>query len=127
MRDAKRQQPDPGNGPPDRMFVPASVSPQVLQWIHASRFACHLGVRRTPELLKRHFWWPVVDGTVIACTLCSRCKTSHKAPAGLLQPLPIPERPWSHITLDFITRLPPSNGNMVVLTMVDQFLKSANF
>ncbi|XP_061639745.1 uncharacterized protein LOC133483105 isoform X2 [Phyllopteryx taeniolatus] len=40
--------------------------------------------------------------------VCARGKTSHLPPAGLLRPLPIPSRPWSHIALDFITGLPPS-------------------
>lgn len=43
--------------------------------------------------------------------------------AGLLQPLPVPRLPWSDISLDFVTRLPPSEGNTVVLTIVDWFSK----
>ncbi|KAG1944952.1 retrotransposable element [Pimephales promelas] len=44
---------------------------------------------------------------------------------GLLQP--VPSRPWSHIALDFIPALPPSQGNTVVLTVVDRFSKAAHF
>ncbi|KAI3353909.1 hypothetical protein L3Q82_004871 [Scortum barcoo] len=50
-----------------------------------------------------------------------------KAPAGLPQPLPVPGRPWSHIALDFLTGLSPSNGNSVILTIVDRFSKAAYF
>ncbi|KAG1953664.1 retrotransposable element [Pimephales promelas] len=50
-----------------------------------------------------------------------------RPPDGLLQPLPVPSRPWSHIALDFITALPPSQGHTVVLTVVDRFSKVAHF
>ncbi|KAI2653996.1 Transposon Tf2-9 polyprotein [Labeo rohita] len=54
-----------------------------------------------------------------------------ETPDGLLQPLPVPSRPWSrpwsHIALDFVTALPPSQGNTVVLTVVDRFSKAAHF
>ena len=42
---------------------------------------------------------------------------------GLLQPLPVPSRQWSHIAVDFVTRLPPSHGHTVVLTIVDRLSK----
>ena len=64
---------------------------------------------------------------VQACTVCARAKTSHQPPADLLRPLPIPGRPWSHIGLDFVTGLPPSNGHTVVLTIVDRFSKAVHF
>ncbi len=46
---------------------------------------------------------------------------------GLLHPLPIPHRPWSHLSLDFVTGLPPSQGNTVILVVVDRFSKAAWF
>ncbi|KAI3351400.1 hypothetical protein L3Q82_020216 [Scortum barcoo] len=85
------------------------------------------------ELLavKQRFWWPAmkkdVADYVAACSVCARGKASRQARMGLLQPLPVPQRPWSHLTLDFITGLPPSKGNTTVLTVVDRFSKMAHF
>lgn len=62
---------------------------------------------------------------VAACSV--RSKASHCPPAGQLFPLPMPGWPWSHIALDFVTGLPPSQGNDKILTIVDQFSKSVHF
>uniref|UniRef100_A0A3P9LR62 Integrase catalytic domain-containing protein n=2 Tax=Oryzias latipes TaxID=8090 RepID=A0A3P9LR62_ORYLA len=64
---------------------------------------------------------------VAACAICARSKSSNSPPAGLLHPLPIAERPWSHVSMDFVTGLPPSEGNTVILTIVDRFSKAAQF
>ncbi|KAI3365370.1 hypothetical protein L3Q82_010456 [Scortum barcoo] len=128
---AQQQQPDPGQGPPGRLFVPDAVRSQVLQWAHSSKLSCHPGINRTISLIKRHFWWRNMEadirGFVQACTVCARGKSSHQPPSGLLQPLSVPGRPWSHIALDFVTGLPPSNGKTVILTIVDRFSKAAHF
>lgn len=58
------------------------------------------------------------------CTICNTSKTPRKLPAGLLQPLPIPQRPWSHIAIDFVTDLPNSQGNTTILTVIDRFSKA---
>ncbi len=52
---------------------------------------------------------------------------SNRPPVGLLRPLSIPSRPWSHIAMDFVTGLPPSSGNTVILTVVDRFSKAVHF
>lgn len=44
--------------------------------------------------------------------------------AGLLQPLDIPCRPWSHIAIDFVTDLPLSQGHTTILTVIDRFSKA---
>lgn len=46
---------------------------------------------------------------------------------GLLQMLATPHRLWSHISLDFITRLPACNGKNIFLLIIDRFSKATNF
>uniref|UniRef100_A0A3Q3A7Q2 Gypsy retrotransposon integrase-like protein 1 n=1 Tax=Kryptolebias marmoratus TaxID=37003 RepID=A0A3Q3A7Q2_KRYMA len=83
------------------------------------------------QLTTRYFWWPSlvsdVKEFVSACPTCARCKSSNQPPAGLLQPLAIPNCPWSHITLDFVTGLPPSQGHTVILTIINRFCKAGHF
>ncbi len=81
--------------------------------------------------ISQRFWWPTrerdVRRFVASCQVCAQTKSSNSPPAGLLRPLPIPSRPWSHIALDFVTGLPLSAGNTVILTVVDRFSKAAHF
>jgi hypothetical protein len=115
VRLAQGQQPDPGSGPPNRLFVPDDVRSRVLLWGHSSKLTCHPGITRTLDFIRRRFWWPSMDADVrafvAACATCARNKTSTRPRSGLLRPLPIPNRPWSHIALDFVTGLPTSGGN----------------
>jgi hypothetical protein len=95
---------------------------------HSSRLACHPGARGTLVFVLQCFWWPGVrdvSAFVAVCTVCLQKKTPWQAPAGSLQPLPVPHCSWSHISLDFVTGLPPSDGNTVFLNVVDRF--SAHF
>ncbi len=108
-----------------RLFVPAALHPKVLQWGHASRLVCHPGIRWTLFAIRQRFWWPTlavdVRQFVLACPTCAQCKPVNRPPDGLLHPLPIPSRPWSHIALDFVSGRPPSKGNTVILTVEDRF------
>ncbi|XP_037626231.1 uncharacterized protein LOC119488550 [Sebastes umbrosus] len=108
-----------------------SARSQVLQWGHSSKLTCHPGFHRTLSFIKRRFWWPSMTrdtrAFVSACSVCARSKASHQPPAGLLRPLPVPSRPWSHIAVDFVTGLPPSEGNTIILTVVDNFSKAVHF
>ncbi|KAL6468355.1 hypothetical protein MHYP_G00240320 [Metynnis hypsauchen] len=131
IREAQQREPDPGDGPAGKLYVPASVRQQALRWGHASPFTGHPGVARTLDFLRRRFWWPSMERDVrafiVSCETCARCKAPRSRPQGLLHPLPIPARPWSHVSLDFITGLPPSRGNTAILVLVDRFSKACKF
>lgn len=131
VREATEGQPGPSSCPPNRLFVPSTLRSEVLQWAHSSRLACHPGTQRTQHALRQRFWWPTLredaQDFVKACPVCNQNKTPRQAPAGLLQPLPVPHRPWSHISVDFVTGLPSSRGNTVILTIVDRFSKMTHF
>ncbi len=102
VHQAQQNQPDPGNGPPNTLFVPDSVCSEVLQWGHSTRLICHPGVNHSLVFLCRHFWWHTMEKDT-ACSVYVRNKTSTRPTSGLLRPLTVPSRPWSHIALDFIT------------------------
>ena len=47
--------------------------------------------------------------------------------AGKLRPNQVPERPWQHISVDFITKLPVSKGHDSILVVCDRFSKMSHF
>ena len=104
---------------------------RILQTRHDSSLAGHFGISKTQELVCRDFWWPgmhsMIRDYVKSCDTCARSKTAMHQPSGLLLPLPIPPRPWSSISMDFIVKLPKSRGSDSILVVVDRFSKMAHF
>jgi hypothetical protein len=62
------------------------------------------------------------------CDICQRVKAEHQCPAGLLQPLQVPEWKWESVSMDFITGFPwSSRGNDSMWVLVDRLTKVAHF
>jgi hypothetical protein len=64
---------------------------------------------------------------VTTCDIYSRSKVPHHRPYGLLRPLSIPKKPWSSISMDFITNLSSSKTFDSVFVVVDRLTKMAHF
>ena len=98
---------------------------------HNTPVAGHPGARHTQELVERHYWWPglaiFVKNYVRSCHRCQQFKGQNIAPAGKLQPLPIPTAPWVDISVDFTMDLPVSNGYDTILVVIDRFSKEGRF
>ncbi|KAI2645467.1 Transposon Tf2-6 polyprotein [Labeo rohita] len=128
ITEAQVQDPPPADCPDNLVYVPHSLRTRVLTEVHTVPSSGHPGIEATLHLLHNRYWWPNQRADTIKfvnqCTVCNQTKVPHRLPAGLLQPLPVPQRPWSHISVDFITDLPPSNGYTTILTVIDRFSKS---
>jgi hypothetical protein len=59
--------------------------------------------------------------------ICQRMKDPRQAKHGLIHPLELAYKPMTHISTDFITDQPESEGAMMILLVVDRFTKMAHF
>lgn len=59
--------------------------------------------------------------------MCQQDKIEQRSPAGLLEPLPIPKRPWESISIDFIVVLPKYEGYRTIIVVVDRVFKYGTF
>jgi transposase InsO family protein len=60
---------------------------------------------------------------VASCHTCRRAKTSRETYNGLLKPLPVPDRRWKDISVDFVVDLPASKGCTNIMVVVDRLSK----
>lgn len=88
-------------------------------------------MRATYHRVKNIFYWPGlktdVENFVAACPICQRAKHENCLLPGLLEPLPVADMAWQHISMDFIEGLPSSQGKNVIMVVVDRFTKYAHF
>ena len=111
-----------------RIWVPTQeLQIRVLQQHHDHPIGGHFGQHRTLQAIRRFYVWPeirtFVRDYVRSCVTCKRNKAPRHRPYGLLQPLPVPDRPWHSISMDFVEELPKSNGFNSLLVIVDRASK----
>ena len=116
------------------LCVPAigQLKRKILEEAHNSTYAMHPGSTKMYRTLKEYYWWlgmkREVAEYVSKCFICQQVKAERQKPSGLLQPLPIPEWKWEHITMDFVFKLPPTVQRIAdIWVVVDRLTKSAQF
>ena len=61
---------------------------------------------------------------MLGCEICQQEKGVHRLPAGLLEPLTLPEQKWADVSMDFIMGLPKTgDGFDGILIVVDRATK----
>jgi len=97
----------------------------VIHLIHDANTAGHPGIAKTLVLLNRNYWWPNMKNFATeymrGCALCQSRKNITTRPKPPQFPISTdPEaQPFECIALDFITKLPPSEGYDSILTITD--------
>ena len=61
------------------------------------------------------------------CDICQRNKSENVPYPGLLQAISKRKQSWPHISMDFIERLPKSQGYDTILVVIDRLTKFGHF
>jgi cleavage and polyadenylation specificity factor subunit 1 len=110
---------DVSQGTP-RPIVPPTFRRKVFDLMHN---LAHPGVKSTQSLISRSFVWHRMKADIASwCRTCISCQSSkiHRHARAPVQPIPIPDRPFSHVHVDIVGPLPTSHGHTHLLTIVDR-------
>src|SRR6266702_7285819 len=87
----------------------------------------HPTKNKTHQIIGHRYYWPRmvidVDRYIRNCDGCCRSTIPQDKTLGLLKPLPIPERPWQHVFIDFHKLPTDRNGYNIAIIIVDHFGK----
>jgi len=116
-----------------RWYIPKDegLRRTIIEAEHVSKIAGHFGMYKTIGWGRANFYWPKMDEHITeyirSCDICQRNKVIRHKEYGLLEPLEVPMRPWTAISMDFIVGLPKSDGYTKIWVIVHRFSKMAHF
>ena len=106
-----------------RPFVPKAFRHSIFYSLHN---LSHPGIKATQRLITDRYVWPNINRDVRQwtrrCLHCQRCKVQRHTCAPLSN-FEIPNDRFSHVHIDLVGPLPPSNGQSYILTCVDRFTR----
>ncbi|KAL5594183.1 uncharacterized protein BROUX77_007530 [Berkeleyomyces rouxiae] len=114
----------------DRLWIPyyEPLRTRIIQQVHDSTLTGHPGGSATRDLVSRSYAWPGLSDDVRRfvgnCDTCGKSKIWRDQKRGLLKPLPVPDRAWQELAMDFIVGLPESEGCTTILGITDRLSKS---
>lgn len=103
----------------------------IIWELHDSPAGGHSGQEVTLKKVTQFFHWPKMKSEIVdyvrGCDIFQRIKSGNQFPRGLLQPLPIPDQVWQHISLDFVEGLPRSADKDCIMVVIDSLTKVGHF
>jgi len=104
---------------------------EIIRLHHDIPVGGHGGQWKIVELVTHNFWWPGVTKEMKrymkGYDVYQQNKNHTEQPASKLMPNSILEKPWTHISADFITKLPLAQGYNLILVVVDRLTKMVHF
>jgi hypothetical protein len=105
---------------------PKALVRDVLNVCHGIPLTGHLGKDKTVKTISQYFYWPVLTADVAqrvrGCHVCQMRKPTrplrYMHPGGFHA-----SEPKELLVIDCVTKLPESDGNVLLLTCVDVFTK----
>ena len=100
----------------------------IARMFHDHEMAGHPGELETYNSIRQHYWWPglwtYVKNYVQGCRICQQFKIDRRPAKPTFVPTkgPTTTRPFANCSMDFITDLPPINGWVAILVIIDQGL-----
>lgn len=116
-----------------RLWVPdyEPLRTKLIQSVHDSQMIGHPGRDTMIDLLGRQFFWPGFSQDIKQftrnCDICGSATVWRHKRWGLLKPLPVPDRVWRFLSMDFITDLPQADGYDACLVITDRLSKGVIF
>lgn len=116
---------------PKLLLLPECYRLDVLQHLHNSAFAGHLGPQKTYLNVKARFYWPSMRADIFDycynCVKCAEHRINNKPMRAPMTPIMEPVRPFTHIAMDLII-LPLAAGSVrYCLVVSDYFTKWPEF
>jgi len=116
----------------NKLCIPkCSMRENIIKEKHNGGLSGHFRQDKTFAQVNTFYYWPKmhtdVKRFVEKCRICQHAK-GRSYNIGLYQTLPIPDRPWDGLSMDFVLGLPKTQrGNDSVYVVVDRFSKMADF
>lgn len=112
-----------------KLMVPdaENLRTHLVDSVHSTLATAHPGKAKTRKVLHTQYYWPGsiadVNQFVEFCRVCDRSKIPRDKTPGLLHPLPIPERCWQHVSMDFKSFPKDKHGNDNAFVVIDRLGK----
>jgi transposase InsO family protein/predicted aspartyl protease len=117
-----------------KLYVPdAQLTPEVplrtalIKEAHEQPLMGHPGRAKLRQLVQSRYYWPNqgkdIDQYRDNCHTCKRSHVPRDKKPGLLHPLPVPGRPWQHVSVDFKKCPESKKGYNMVAIFVDRLGK----
>jgi len=116
-----------------KVYVPKDRELRMeIIWLHHNiPVVGYRGRWKMTELVTRNYWWSGVikdvGKYVEEYDICQQIKNRIETLAGKLMINKVPEKAWTHLMVDFITKLPLVAGKNAILVVCNRLSKIAHF